>query len=305
MSIPMDTLCMECQFRRNAELARSLGDEETATEFLRRWMEIVISMRPEAPSPCSGPATNKLLHEMYGLELDRYREEKAQSNRIALEHLADVRTRVEQAEDRLYAALQFAIAGNYLDFSALQGKISFAEFQSILDGVHSLEIDRGVYDALREDLQKAQKLLYLTDNAGEIVFDRVLAEELHRAYPGLSITFCVRGGIAANDATREDAAAVGIPFPVIDSGSNVAGTPLDQLGEEADRAIRESDVILAKGMANTETMLGCGYNVYYAFLVKCPRFVERFGRPMFTPILAPERAEKKKKNWCLSGCRPS
>ena len=84
---------------------------------------------------------------------------------------------------------------------------------------------------------------------------------------------------------------MGIPFPVIDSGSNVAGTPLDQLGEEADRAIRESDVILAKGMANTETMLGCGYNVYYAFLVKCPRFVERFGRPMFTPILAPERAE--------------
>ena len=78
---------------------------------------------------------------------------------------------------------------------------------------------------------------------------------------------------------------------MIDSGSTIAGTPLDRLGAEADRAIRESDVILAKGMANTETMLGCGHNVYYAFLVKCPRFVERFGKPMLTPILAAERAE--------------
>ena len=288
MSIPMDTLCMECQFRRNAELARSLGDEETATQFLRRWMEIVISMKPEAPSPCSGPATNKLLHEMYGLELDRYREEKAQSNRIALEHLADVRTRVEQAEDRLYAALQFAIAGNYLDFSALQGKISFGEFQSILDGVHSLEIDRGVYDALREDLQKAQKLLYLTDNAGEIVFDRVLAEELHRAYPGLSITFCVRGGIAANDATREDAAAAGIPFPVIDNGNLVAGTVPELLSQEASIAMEEADVILSKGMGNAETLLGCGKNIYYAFLVKCARFVSLMHRPLMTPMLVRE-----------------
>ena len=78
---------------------------------------------------------------------------------------------------------------------------------------------------------------------------------------------------------------MGIPFPVIDSGSTIAGTPLDRLGSDADRAIRESDVILAKGMGNAETMLGCGYNVYYAFLIKCPRFVELFGKPLFTPIL--------------------
>ena len=71
--------------------------------------------------------------------------------------------------------------------------------------------------------------------------------------------------------------------------SRVAGTQLDMLSEEAAAALSGADVILAKGMANAETMLGCGYNVYYAFLVKCQRFVTRFGKPMFTPMLVKER----------------
>ena len=92
-----------------------------------------------------------------------------------------------------------------------------------------------------------------------------------------------------NDATREDAAAVGLPFPVIDNGNRVAGTQLELLGREAREALDRADVILAKGMGNTETMLGCGYNVYYAFLVKCPRFVQLFRRPLFTPMLVRDR----------------
>lgn len=288
MSIPMDTMCLECQLRRNAELARSLGNEETATAFLRKWMEIVTALSPEDPSPCSGPATNQLLHEMYGLDLDRYHTEKEQSNRFALEHLDEVRSRISQAEDRVFAAIQFAIAGNYLDFSALQGKVSFEELRNLLDQVHNLEIDASVYAHLCRDLKSAKNLLYLTDNAGEIAFDRLLAEELHRAYPDLSITFCVRGGIAANDATREDARAVGIPFPVIDNGNLVAGTVLNQLGQEARAAMDSADVIFAKGMGNVETLLGCGKNIYYAFLVKCARFVHLMRKPLMTPMLLRE-----------------
>ena len=105
----------------------------------------------------------------------------------------------------------------------------------------------------------------------------------------MEILFCVRGDIAGNDATREDAAAVELPFPVIDSGDRTAGTLIPKLGQEAKQALEEADVIIAKGMANTETMLGCGYNVYYAFLVKCQRFVNVFQKPMFTPVLTSER----------------
>ena len=188
----------------------------------------------------------------------------------------------------MFAGIQFSIAGNYLDFSALQGKISFEELSNLLDQVHNMEIDRDVYEHLCRDLEKGKKLLYLTDNAGEIAFDRLLAEELQRKYPNLSITFCVRGGIAANDATREDAAAVGIPFLVIDNGNLVAGTVPEQLGQEARTAMEEADVIFAKGMGNAETLLGCGKNIYYAFLVKCARFVHIMRRPLMTPMLVRE-----------------
>ena len=108
-------------------------------------------------------------------------------------------------------------------------------------------------------------------------------------YPHLTITFCVRGGPANNDATREDAAEVGIPFPVIDNGNRIPGTQIDMLGEEAKAAFERADVILSKGQGNAETLLGCGYNIYYAFLVKCPLFMERFQKPKLTPMFVKER----------------
>ena len=140
------------------------------------------------------------------------------------------------------------------------------------------------YQQFRKDLQNAKKFLLITDNAGEIVFDRILAETLQKTYPQLNITFLVRGGPAHNDATREDAEAVQIPFKVIDSGKAIGGTPLTDISDEAKAAIADADVILAKGMGNTESMYGCGYPVYYAFLIKCGRFQEYFKAPMMSPM---------------------
>ena len=290
MSIAMDTYCMECQLKRNLALVRSIcDDEEKNTEFLRRWMALSLSLPVSAPSPCAGPAINELLHEMYGLDLDRYRGEKEESNAFALANMASVRQEVEQAEDPVYAGLQFAILGNYLDFSALQGAVSFETLRRMLEKSRHITVDRETYERLRQDLSQAKTLLYLTDNAGEIGFDRIFAEALQRAYPDLAITFCVRGGIAANDATRADAAAVELPFPLIDNGNCVAGTVPELLGEEAKRAFETADVILSKGMGNVETLLGCGKNIYYAFLVKCQRFVNLMHAPLMTPMLVRER----------------
>ena len=151
-----------------------------------------------------------------------------------------------------------------------------------------MQLDEAVYASLQQDLAKGKKLLYLTDNAGEIGMDRIFAEEIHKAYPHLEITFCVRGGITVNDATREDAEIVGIPFPVIDNGNLVSGTELSMLSREAKEAMDSADVIISKGMANVETLYGSGYPIYYAFLIKCIRFVEEFGKPMFTPMLVKE-----------------
>lgn len=281
----LTTECLECLLRRNLKTARSLGDEEQAMAFARGLMAAIVEAPPEAGSPYYGPRTAELFQELYGLDPDRFQAEKEASNRFVLERLDAIREKVEAAEDPVYAALQCAILGNYIDFSALQDQVDFDLLDDLLNKSLDMELDPENYAALRSDLERGKKLLYLTDNAGEIGLDRILAEELFKAYPHLEITFCVRGGPAMNDATREDAAAVGITFPVIDNGSRIAGTELSDIGAEAKAALEEADVILAKGQGNTETMLGCGYNVYYGFLVKCQRFVQDFGRPMLTPML--------------------
>lgn len=289
MSISIDTYCLQCLLRRNIALAQTLGTEEQAMAFAKEIMKLCIAAPEGVSSPWFGPQIADLLHDMYGLDYDRFRQEKLDSNRFVLERLPAIREKVTNAKDPVFAGLQFAVLGNYLDFSALQGQVSFEKLEEMLDKALEMELDDQVYADLCRDLRRGGKLVYLTDNAGEIGFDRVLAEAIAAAYPEISVTFCVRGAIAQNDATREDAAAVGIPFPVIDNGNRVAGTQLDMLSPEAAAALSGADVILAKGMANAETMLGCGYNVYYAFLVKCQRFVTRFGKPMFTPMLVKER----------------
>ena len=290
MSIAFDTQCLLCHLRRNLEVVKSLGTEQQAMEFAKDMMRMYLDAPQDVGSPWFNPQTADLMLKHYGLPLDRMKEEKEQSNAFVLERMELIREKVRSAPDPVYAGLQFAVLGNYLDFSALQGQVSFRKLEAMLDQAFSLDLDKAVYENFCRELEQGKKLLYLTDNAGEIGFDRIFAEELIRKYPQLTITFCVRGDICLNDATRADAAAVGIPFPVIDNGNRVPGTQIDLLSREAREALDTANVILAKGMANCETMHGCGYNVYYAFLVKCQRFVERFQKPMLTPMLVKERA---------------
>ena len=288
MSIAMDAACLQCSLRRNIQTVESLGSAEETMDFARELLKLYLSAPRDVPSTWLTPAINQLLHQRYGLDLDRFRQEKLDSNTLVLSHMADIRSRVLGAENPVLAGLQFAILGNYLDFSALQGQVSFEKFTEMLDTADKMQFDMTVFQRFCRDLQNGKKLLYLTDNAGEIGFDRIFAEAISTRFPNVEITFCVRGGPTLNDATREDAAAVGIPFRVIDNGNLIPGTQLDQLGEEAKQALDAADVILAKGMANVETMLGCGYNIYYAFLVKCQRFVNLFSKPLMTPMLVPE-----------------
>jgi uncharacterized protein with ATP-grasp and redox domains len=239
----------------------------------------------EKGSPWFGPGVTALLEKHCGLTGDRFKEEKEMSNRFVLQRLEEIRSRIVSAEDPLYAGLQMAVLGNYIDFSALKGEVSFEKLDEMLEKAGEIALDRRNYEKLCADLAKGKNLLYITDNAGEIGFDRLLAEEIAREFPDLQITFCVRGGPASNDATREDAAAVGITFPVIDNGCTIAGTELELLPPETMKIFREADVILSKGQANVETLYGCGLNIYYLFLIKCARFQEYFGKEKLTPML--------------------
>ncbi len=290
MSVRLHAQCYSCLLSRNTAKALTLGDDATAAAFARELMQLYLSAPETVSSPWFGPGTAALFHKYYNLPEDRYQKEKQASNQFVLARMDALREKVESQPDRLLAALKLAILGNYIDFAALQDKVSFSYLDELLASAMDIQLDAPVYARFCQELSQAKQLLYLTDNAGEIGFDRILAEEIHRAWPEVAITFCVRGGFANNDATREDAAAVGIPFPVIDNGNAIAGTELSLLGQEAREAMERADVILSKGQGNAETLLGCGYNIYYAFLVKCPLFVERFQKPMLTPLFVKERS---------------
>ena len=283
----LDSQCILCLLKRHSETAAKYGDEEQVTAFTRDLMHMICAGPVEMSAPFYTPGITKLFTEHFGLADDRFAEEKEASNRYALERFDRLTQMVRNAADPLYAGLQGAILGNYIDFSALQGEVSFEKLDEMLELLHTIQVDRETFEALRTDLSRGKELLYLTDNAGEIVFDRVWLEVIRDTFPNLSITVCVRGGPAQNDATRADAEAVGMPFRVIDNGTRIPGTVLELASEELNEALATADVILAKGQANVETLLDTdhGYNVYYAFLVKCKRFIDRFGKEKLTPML--------------------
>ena len=289
MSIAMDAQCIVCHIRRHVSTALTLGDPDTATRFAKELMRIYIDTTEGETSVAICPKVDALYRKYYDVGDDRFAAEKAESNRFVMERMDAIRARAESAENPVLAGLKLAILGNYIDFSALQGQVSFETLDEMLEKGLEAELDQSVFDDFCRELQNGKKLLYLTDNAGEIGFDRIFAEQIAKAFPHLEITFCVRGGNAQNDATRADAEAVGIPFRVIDSGCPIPGTILPLLGQEAKAAMDSADVIIAKGQGNAETLLDCGYNIYYAFLIKCVRFVQRYGKPKFTPMFVKER----------------
>ena len=290
MGIPMNSLCVECRLRKDLDTARQLGDDNTATEFARAHLELFLQMGKEENSSYFGAKIDELFHKFYDLEADRFKAEKDASNAFVLERLPMLREKTEKAADPVYAALQLAVLGNYIDFSALRGEVDFSVLDGMLDKARELELDKAVYAQFLADCQAGKNLLYVTDNAGEIGFDRVMAEVLQKKFPHLNITFCVRGGPVSNDATREDAQAVGITWPVIDNGCAIGGTCIEHISQEAKDALEHADVVLSKGMGNTESMYGCGYNIYYAFLIKCDRFIQYFGKPKMTPMFIRDKA---------------
>ena len=119
----------------------------------------------------------------------------------------------------------------------------------------------------------------------------MLVEQLQRQYPALRVQYVVRGGNAQNDATRADAHAVGMDalVPILDNGSCIPGTELAYCGETLLREFSRADVILSKGQGNFECLLGCGQNVYYLFLCKCPRLCRILSQPLMQPMLLNER----------------
>lgn len=276
-------ICFECMIKKQAKLARAQKNPVKGEAYLRDVLRIIA----DSPEGISTPGLSNEFakaFEKYFHVKDRFAQVKKASNAYVIGKAENTRKVISAAEDPLLMALKFARVGNYIDFGALGDNVSNEELDALVAKAPEETVDPVEYQNFVDDLKKAKKLLYLTDNAGEVVFDKLFIEEIRRQFPELDVCVAVRGAPVLNDATMEDAKVVGLDevARVIDNGIALAGTKIDMVGDALKYELDTADVILAKGMGNFETMNGCKLNVYYAFLCKCELFTSMFRVEKFT-----------------------
>ena len=169
MSIGADTVCLECFLRKNVETARGFGDAEKLTLFTKELMGLLAALPADKSTPYIAPQVSDLFNRYYGVGEDRYKAEKEQSNAFAKAWFDQALAMAQQAKDPVLAGLQMAILGNYLDFSALQGKVSFDKLEQMMQNALHTQLD--------ED-----KLTVSIDYCPVIAYARTLNQELSPYY---------------------------------------------------------------------------------------------------------------------------
>jgi uncharacterized protein with ATP-grasp and redox domains len=203
---------------------------------------------------------------------DIYLEEKQISNKIALELYHQLKPDVLISSDPFNMALRLSIAGNIMDYGALTDFDIHKTIDKVLNS--DFAIDHSIQ--LKQAIQKAKKIVYLGDNAGEIVFDKMLIELM--LHPNLN--YVVRGAAVLNDATREDAKFVGMDVvaDVIDNGSKVPSTVLSTCSPDFLKIYNEADLIISKGQGNFEgLMYENDPRIFFLLMVKCDVVAELVG----------------------------
>lgn len=214
-------------------------------------------------------------------QADPYRPLKDAMNRIALDLLPALADSARRHPDPREAVVRLAIAGNLLDAGS-KSRLALEDLPKRLNAIWDMPLVGSVTDLFRA-ADDARRILYLADNAGEIVFDRLLIEAL----PVQKVTVAVRGVPVINDATLEDAETAGIPriARVIANGSDAPGTLLEECSEEFREVFNRADLILAKGQGNYETLSDTHKDVFFLLTVKCPLIAADIGAPVGTLVV--------------------
>ncbi len=276
--------CVPCFLRQSLEAARIVSQdvqlhERTVREVLRLAAELDLGESP----PFVAQRIHRRLRELTGAE-DPYRSAKTRFNRMAMDALPRLAELVQESEDPLLAAAKLAVVANAIDMG-VSSSITDDDVRRALCGASAVETF-GDWVAFRAAAAKAEHILYLTDNAGEIAVDRLAIEQLgpHR------VTVAVRGTPVLNDATMDDAREVRMHelVEVIDNGSDAPGTILADCSESFRRRFERAQLIIAKGQGNFETLSGVASNIAFWFKVKCPVVSSSIGVPLGThALLAP------------------
>ena len=284
--------CIRCLLSNRLDFCPEGTPIEKKLEYMQCVLRAISEMEYHESAPVVVRTIGMIQKEMFGVCED-FTEIKRHFNNLIMKKTPELKEKIEAANDSFKRAIQYAITGNYIDFGAMY-KVDEEVLQKHVADAEKIEINESEYNALRNDIANAKSIVFLTDNCGEVVIDKLLMEEVKKLNPEAKITAIVRGAEVLNDATLMDAEQIGLSDVayVIDNGNDIAGTALEEIEGEPKELIEAADVILAKGQANFETMQGCGLNVYYIFMCKCEMFAKKFGVPRFTGMLVNDKNYK-------------
>lgn len=283
-----NSMCIPCLLAQQEKKFRSFPDEERKSAYMQKLLKLLYERGREDSAPLLYEELMDLFREEWGLG-DDFSEIKRMYNSLLLGKESEIESRVRASSDPLNACIRYVCAANYIDFAAL-GNVSTDTFERLLEKAESEVIPEDEYLRFRSDLQNAQTLVYLTDNCGEIVLDKLFIKFIKELFPSISVSAIVRGGDVINDATMDDARQVGLCdiVPCIGNGDASPGTVLHRISPEAQGLISNADIIISKGQGNFESLYGEGLNPYFLFMCKCELFVRRFGMKQYESVFCRE-----------------
>ncbi|MGQ9621915.1 MAG: damage-control phosphatase ARMT1 family protein [Candidatus Caldatribacteriaceae bacterium] len=274
--------CFICNIRQAQEAAEIAGGD---FDLLWRVSQKVCALYAQADPRWTPAYMTTLAHniakEVTGVG-DIFYSLKKHYNRMALELYPRLREFVDRGENRLERAVCVAIAGNIIDL----GVYREVDAESILKQVESVQWGKYDFPVFAEDVGRAKIIVYVGDNAGEIVFDRILVEEM-KALGEKEIFFVVRGGPISNDALLEDAYETGLDglAHLLTTGGAETGIDLMRAPAELQEIWKKADVIISKGQGNFESLNGRKENIYFLLKAKCIPVAREFGVPQGALIL--------------------
>ncbi|MFA7677469.1 MAG: ARMT1-like domain-containing protein [Candidatus Omnitrophota bacterium] len=275
--------CIPCFFRQALETSKMIGAGRRKQKII---LDELARILPKFPLKISPPEIareiNILISKVTGNK-DPYKVIKEKSNRLALRIYPDLKNKVSHSSDRLLAAVELAIAGNIIDYGVKNSLNVNEELKKILSKEKRvIKKERKAifnYAKFKQAIAKAKNILYLADNAGETVFDRILIEEIKNIDDNKDIIYAVKAFPVINDALRQDAVFCGIDklATIVSSGSDAPGTVLSLCKKSFLKLYKKADMVISKGQGNFEALSGARRPIFFLFMAKCPVIAEYAG----------------------------
>jgi hypothetical protein len=265
--------CIPCYLRQALEAVQMASDDKKLQEKILRKCVIAAS---KFDTGDSGFVLNSKIQRIIRKILpdgDPYREVKEEYNRMALSLVNKLEEIIRNSNNPFEVSLRISLAGNIIDFGP---KVDLNKniLQEAIKKSLSQDMDTEKIKLLKEEIDNAKRILFIGDNAGEIVFDKIFIENL----PGEKITYAVRGGPALNDATMEDAKMIGMmdSVKVMTTGLDMPAAVLSFCSGEFLKEYRISDLVIAKGQGNYEALCDEKKKIFFLLKIKCPVVAENF-----------------------------